>query len=136
MAARLTAMAGASEYFKGSIVSYSNSVKESVLHVSPTTIKNYGAVSEEVVREMVRGALQLTDADYAISVSGVAGPSGGSPSKPVGTIWGAIASKDQIFTGQFRAKGVQKRGLVIDYTVTFLLSSLWRYLKHQTQPFL
>lgn len=136
MAARLTAIEGASEYFKGSIVSYSNSVKESVLHVSPLTIKTHGAVSEEVVREMVSGVMQRTDADYAISVSGVAGPSGGSPTKPVGTIWGAIASKDQIFTGQFRTKGLKKRELVIDYAVTFLFSSLWSYLKHQTPPFL
>ena len=135
MAARLTAKEGASEYFLGSIVSYSNNIKESVLQVSPATLATHGAVSQQTVREMVAGVLDLTGADYAISVSGIAGPSGGSPEKPVGTVWGAIASKDQVFTGKFLAKGSKKRGLVIDYSVTFLLSSLWRYLQHHTPPF-
>ena len=87
------------------------------------------------VKEMVQGILKLTGADFALSVSGVAGPTGGSDEKPIGMVWGAIASKDQMFTGKFLAKGAQKRALVIDYSVTFLLSSLWRYLKHNDLPF-
>jgi len=135
MAARLTAHPGASDYFLGGIVSYSNALKQVALQVSPETLKSHGAVSEEVTREMVQGILKLTDANYAISVSGIAGPTGGTDEKPVGTIWGAIATNDHLFTGKFLAKGSQNRTLVIDYSVTFLFSSLWRYLKHNKEPF-
>ena len=135
LAARLTAISGASDYFLGSIVSYSNALKTSALHVSPKALKERGAVSEEVVSEMAQGALKLTDADYAIAVSGIAGPTGGTDEKPVGTIWGALATKNHIFTGKFLAKGASKRELVIDYSITFLLSTLWRYLKHNKEPF-
>lgn len=136
MAARLTAISGASDYFLGSIVSYSNHVKQSVLGVSSETLTKHGAVSKETVTEMVQGTLKLSGADYAIAVSGVAGPTGGTPDKPVGTVWGAIGEKDgKIFTHQFQAKGRGKRALVIDYSTTYLLSMLWRYLIHHIPPF-
>lgn len=133
IASRLTAVSGASDYFLGSIVSYSNHLKHSALGV--TSVESKGAVSEEVVCEMAAGTLKLTGADFAISVSGIAGPTGGSDEKPVGTVWGAIATKHETFAGKFLAKGVPNRNLVIDYSTTFLLSTLWRYLKHNHLPF-
>lgn len=135
LAARITAISGASDYFLGSIVSYSNALKKAALHVNPQSLHSHGAVSEVVVKEMAQGVLTLTGADYALAVSGIAGPTGGTPEKPVGTVWGAVATRDQVFTGQFLAKGGGKRELVIEYSATFLLSTLWRYLKHNHRPF-
>ena len=87
----LTAQAGASAYFKGGVVAYSNEVKESVLGVKHSTLETHGAVSEETVREMVEGVRQRLCADLAIATTGVAGPDGGTPEKPVGTVWIAVA---------------------------------------------
>ncbi len=87
----LTAQAGASAYFKGGVVAYSNEVKESVLSVKHSTLEAHGAVSEETVREMVEGVRQRLGADLAIATTGVAGPDGGTPEKPVGTVWIAVA---------------------------------------------
>lgn len=93
IAARLTRLAGASNYFLGGLVSYSNQVKESLLGVSRATLDRFGAVSGETVVEMARGALDRFNAHYAVAVSGIAGPSGGSAEKPVGTVWLAIAER-------------------------------------------
>ena len=87
----LTAQAGASAYFKGGIVAYSNEVKESALGVKHSTLEAHGAVSEETVREMVEGVRQRLGTDLAIATTGVAGPDGGTPEKPVGTVWIAVA---------------------------------------------
>ena len=87
----LTAQAGASAYFKGGVVAYSNEVKESALGVKHETLIDYGAVSEETVREMAEGVRTRLDADLAIATTGVAGPDGGTPEKPVGTVWIAVA---------------------------------------------
>jgi PncC family amidohydrolase len=95
MAAQLTATAGASEYFLGSIVTYSNSLKETLLGVSADTLKKYGAVSKEVVHEMWTGLLKETAADYGIAVSGIAGPTGGTTEKPVGTVFYALGKKGE-----------------------------------------
>ncbi|NGX50753.1 MAG: CinA-like protein [Chlamydiae bacterium] len=135
MAARLTVISGASDYFLGAIVAYSDTLKQSALNVARESLERYGAVSEEVVREMALGTLKLTGADYVITISGIAGPKGGSEEKPVGTICAAIATKEEIFTGTFLSRGAQKRALVIDYSVTYLLSELWRYLKQNRRPF-
>ena len=91
IASQLTAMAGASEYFKGGIVAYSNEVKECTLGVRHETLEAHGAVSEETVREMVTGVRQRLGADYAVATTGIAGPGGGTPEKPVGTVWIGIA---------------------------------------------
>lgn len=98
IAAQITALAGSSAYFKGSIVAYNNDVKTSLLHVSPQTLEKYGAVSEETVIEMVKGAMKSLNTDCAVATSGIAGPSGGTPEKPVGTIWIAAGYKDKVIT--------------------------------------
>ncbi|HNM31638.1 MAG TPA: competence/damage-inducible protein A [Chitinophagales bacterium] len=90
----LTSVAGSSRYFNGSIVSYANEVKENILRVKNETLKQYGAVSEQTVREMLEGALQQLKVDIAIAVSGVAGPDGGTPEKPVGTVFIGVGTKD------------------------------------------
>ncbi len=89
----LTQESGASEVFDGGIISYANALKESWLKVSRDNLDSFGAVSEAVVREMLQGALNLSGADFAIATSGVAGPGGGSASKPVGTIFIGVKSK-------------------------------------------
>lgn len=87
----LTAQAGASAYFKGGVVAYSNEVKESALGVKHSTLEAHGAVSEETVREMVEGVRTRLGADLAIATTGIAGPDGGTAEKPVGTVWIAVA---------------------------------------------
>ena len=83
----ITQNAGSSKVYLGGAVSYANELKESVLGVKPETIAQFGAVSEETVREMVEGGLTNFNSDYAIAVTGIAGPDGGTPDKPVGTVW-------------------------------------------------
>lgn len=89
----ITSVAGCSDYYKGSVTSYSNAVKIGVLGVKAATIAEHGAVSKECVREMAEGVLRLMDTDYAVATSGIAGPGGGSAEKPVGTAWIAVAKK-------------------------------------------
>ncbi len=93
IAKSLTDNAGSSGCFGYGLVSYSNGAKESLLGVNPATLEEHGAVSEAAVREMADGALNLSGADIAAAVSGVAGPDGGSEDKPVGTVWFAWASR-------------------------------------------
>ena len=90
----LTDVAGSSEWFGYGIVSYSNQAKQELLGVSAETLVKHGAVSEAVVHEMAEGAVRIGSADVAVSVSGVAGPDGGSDDKPVGTVWFAWALLD------------------------------------------
>lgn len=90
----LTDIAGSSEWFDRGFVTYSNRAKQEMLGVNAETLVVHGAVSEAVVREMVAGALAHSQADLALSVSGVAGPGGGSPEKPVGTVWFAWQSRE------------------------------------------
>jgi len=92
IAARITRIAGSSDYFRGSLVAYSNDVKEQQLEVNPDSIKNYGAVSEQVVKQMAEGAQKKFQTDCSIATSGVAGPGGGTKEKPVGTVWIAVAT--------------------------------------------
>ena len=93
---QITAIPGSSAYFKGSVIAYSNEIKMKLLNVNKETLKNHGAVSEQTVIEMVKGGLKTLNVDYAIAVSGIAGPSGGTPDKPVGTIWIAVGNEDKV----------------------------------------
>lgn len=94
----IIALPGASQYFKGGIVSYTNEVKENILGVSHQVLEEQTAVCEEVAKEMVIGACQALNCDYAISATGVAGPTGGTAAIPVGTIWLGYGSKDDVRT--------------------------------------
>ena len=92
----LTSVAGSSEYFKGSLVAYANSAKRDLLGIPGILIDDHGAVSEAVVREMASAALKLFGTDYSVSTSGIAGPGGGTETKPVGTVWIAVASESGV----------------------------------------
>jgi nicotinamide-nucleotide amidase len=96
VAQAVTMISGSSEWFDRGFVTYSNTSKEEMLGVSPHTLEEHGAVSEQTVREMVDGALQYSRAQVAVSVSGVAGPTGGTPEKPVGMVWFAWATNDTV----------------------------------------
>ena len=98
IAALITSVSGSSEYFKGGVVAYSNEVKMNMLYVSPETLQKYGAVSRETVIEMVQGVMESMKTDCAVATSGIAGPGGGTPEKPVGTIWMAVACGGLIVT--------------------------------------
>jgi nicotinamide-nucleotide amidase len=92
IASMITSIPGSSQYFKGSIIAYDNSVKEDVLGVTRNILDNYGAVSRETVELMAEGVRKLLKTDYSVATSGIAGPDGGTESKPVGTVWIAVSS--------------------------------------------
>jgi nicotinamide-nucleotide amidase len=98
---RITNVSGSSEYFPGGIVAYSYEAKASLLGVSWDTLNAHGAVSEETVLEMARGACKLFNTDIGISVSGIAGPTGGLPEKPVGTTWFGLATSTGTWARHF-----------------------------------
>ena len=92
----LTAISGSSKFYDGSVVSYSYQAKEDLLQVDKTTLETKGAVSEEIVLQMAKGALQNIKSDYVIAVSGIMGPDGGMPDKPAGTVWIAVGNKERM----------------------------------------
>jgi nicotinamide-nucleotide amidase len=96
VAQEVTMISGSSAWFDRGFVTYSNASKEEMLGVSPDTLEQYGAVSEQTVREMAEGALQYSSAQVAVSVSGIAGPTGGTKEKPVGMVWFAWATHDTV----------------------------------------
>jgi nicotinamide-nucleotide amidase len=104
VAGAVTAVAGSSAWFERGFVTYSNLAKEQQLGVAPSTIERFGAVSEETAKEMAQGAIRRSPAQWAVAVTGIAGPEGGSPDKPVGTVWFAWAGPDHVQTlkRQFR----------------------------------
>jgi len=102
IAHKITSVAGSSTYFKGGVVAYSNEVKQNLLGVSPSTLEEFGAVSQEVVEEMAKGALLKLKADIAVSVSGIAGPDGGTEEKPVGTVWICVCTKKYTISRRFQ----------------------------------
>ncbi|MFK7809741.1 MAG: competence/damage-inducible protein A [Saprospiraceae bacterium] len=115
LAHQFTSQPGCSAYFAGGFVTYSNELKMKILGVQSDTLKKHGAVSEQTVLEMVKGCLKITGADIAISISGIAGPGGGTPDKPVGTIWIAIGNAERQETrllqlGKDRLRNIQYTG--------------------------
>lgn len=129
LAQQLTAMAGASEYYRGGVVAYSNEVKECALGVSHETLLAHGVVSEETVREMVEGVRKRLGADYAVATTGVAGPGGGTPEKPVGTVWIGVASEKQ--TVARLLKFGDRRAQTIDRTCFTVWSELIKMVKEE-----
>ena len=126
LAANLTRLPGSSAWFDMGFVTYSNEAKQQMLNVNPSTLAHYGAVSEEVVREMALGALISSKADYALSISGIAGPTGGSEEKPVGLVWFGLASKKRIWAESkiFNGDRDQIRAQAVQHAVQLLLSKL------------
>ena len=122
----ITAYAGASNIYKGSVISYDNEVKIKTLQVSPATLQKVGAVSEEVVREMAAGALAGLNTDYTIAVSGIMGPDGGSPEKPVGTVWVAAGDRNKLVTQKFHFRWDRERN--IEMTATQALNLLRKFI--------
>ncbi|MES2419183.1 MAG: competence/damage-inducible protein A [Bacteroidota bacterium] len=121
-----TQHAGSSAVFEGGAVTYSYSLKESVLGVKHETLTSYGAVSEQTVAEMAQGAIIHFNTDYAIAVSGIAGPGGGTPDKPVGTVWVAVANRHQVVTrlfafGSKRIQNIERSAMA---ALTMLLNLL------------
>ena len=112
VAAAITAIPGSSHYYKGGVVAYANQVKENLLHVDTHTIETCGVVSEETVCEMVKGAMDTLNTDYAIATSGVAGPGGGTPETPVGTIWIAVGSRKKIVTMKLEGDDGREQNIV------------------------
>lgn len=123
----ITSIAGSSDYFKGSVVSYSNSIKENILQVKNETLSTVGAVSEETVKEMISGVLKMMQTDYAVAVSGIMGPGGGSEDKPVGTVWIAVGNAEKIETKRMHFRFDRKRN--IELTAVNALYLLYRFVK-------
>lgn len=107
----ITSVAGSSAYYKGSVVSYANEVKENVLGVQPATLKSKGAVSEDTVKQMVKGAIETLNVDYALATSGIMGPDGGSDEKPVGTVWIAAGNKEKVETIKLNLRFDRQRNI-------------------------
>lgn len=128
VAARITKQPGASKYFLGGIVSYSNDLKTKLLHVSEQTLSTYGAVSSQTVTEMAIGALITTKSDFALAVSGVAGPDGGSEQNPVGNVWLAIAQRKHEPIA-WHIQGYGSREMIIERSVNAVLTGLLRILQ-------
>ena len=127
IAKRLTLQAGASTYFLGGVIAYQNRLKEKLLGVSPSLLAKKGAVSKEVVEEMAKGVQHYLGADIGLATSGIAGPTGGTAEKPVGTTWIAIYHKSQVFSvcHQFASDRVGN----IRYASAYALALLWQHLQ-------
>ena len=127
IASKFTAQAGASAYFLCGVVSYSNESKCNVLGVDKSDIEQYGAVSEQVAIGMARGAMVISGANFAISTTGIAGPTGGSPEKPVGTVWSGVATPEKCFA--FRKNCGTDRSQIISRATAYAIAALYEELK-------
>jgi nicotinamide-nucleotide amidase len=125
----ITAKAGASSVYNGSVVSYSNQAKEELLGVQRSTLEQYGAVSEQTVLEMVSGALNKLHTDYAIATSGIMGPDGGSPEKPVGTVWVAVGNARRTKAVKLSFRFDRSRN--IELTAHNALTLLYRFIREE-----
>jgi len=126
IADRITDVPGSSDYFLGGVVAYAYEAKVGVLGVSWDTLRAYGAVSRETVLEMARGASRLLEADLAVSVSGIAGPGGGLPDKPVGTTWIGLVTPDGEWARKFIWEGDRRvnKVLSVDAALEFIMEYL------------
>ncbi len=126
IAAHLVKIPGSSAYFKGSVVAYDYDVKKNMLNVDHQLLKNKGAVNQETVEQMAKHVLSKMQADYAIAVSGIAGPSGGTEEKPVGTVWIAIASKEKMEAKKLFFPLDRQNNILL--TTNYALFYLWRFI--------
>jgi len=131
IAQQIVSVSGSSAYYQGSVVTYSYGLKEKLLAVDLPTMEEKGAVSEEVVRMMAKGALETLEVDYIIATSGIAGPGGGTPDKPVGTIWMAIGSKKRIKTKLFQL--TPHRDINIPLSANLALNELRKFIHREEQ---
>jgi nicotinamide-nucleotide amidase len=125
----ITSIPGSSEYFRGSVIAYDNEIKKKLLGVSAQTLSANGAVSEEVVREMVTGVIHNLNSDFAIATSGIMGPGGGSENKPVGTVWIAAGNKQMTITQKLWFRFDRQRN--IELTSANVLNLLRRFILSQ-----
>lgn len=129
LATLLNKHSGSSVFYKGSVVAYSNEVKENVLKVNRESLELYGAVSEQVVTQMACGAKKILNTDYAIATSGVAGPTGGTLEKPVGTVWIAWATPDNVYSECFHLGKLREQ--ITDRACTKALVQILRILRNE-----
>ena len=129
IAAVITAIPGSSHFYKGGIIAYSDEIKVNLLGVNPETLEKNGAVCEEVVIEMAKGAMKSMNSDCAVATSGIAGPTGGTSEKPVGTVWIAVAMKDQVMT--MKATGDEGRNKNIENATLNALQMLQKLFQNQ-----
>ena len=125
----ITSIPGSSNYFQGSVIAYANELKMKKLGVKQETLRDFGAVSEQTVKEMVAGAIHFLQTDMAIATSGIAGPDGGTPDKPVGTIWIAVGNKEKTVTRKLQLGKDRIRN--IQYTAIHALNMLRLFLRNQ-----
>jgi nicotinamide-nucleotide amidase len=130
LAQLLTSIPGSSAYYRGSVIAYDNKVKEKMLQVSDTTLKEYGAVSSETVREMLEGLFKTMGTDYGIAVSGIMGPSGGSEDKPTGTVWIAFGSSKKQQTMSFHFRFDRQRN--IQLTAVHSLLNMFKFIQSES----
>lgn len=126
----ITAIPGSSTYFKGTVVAYAYDVKEDVLGVQHSTLETKGAVSEETVTEMLKGLLNKTTADYGIATSGIMGPGGGTEDKPVGTVWVAVGSRENMIAKKLHFRFDRLKN--IELTATNALLMLFQFINAET----
>lgn len=122
IAKKITSVPGSSDYFSGSVVAYHNAIKSRLLQVDPATLERYGAVSEQVVSEMLAGGLHVLQTDYVIAASGIAGPGGGMEDKPVGTVYIGVSGRGDTRVKKFVF--ANNRPVNIEYTCMFALHEL------------
>jgi len=121
IAHRLTLIPGSSEYFKGSVVAYHNDVKKNVLGVSVEDLEKFGAVSQQVVEEMAYRVRKLMQTDLSVAVSGIAGPSGGTDEKPLGTVWIAVCSKEKTISRKFQFGNFLRENIIERSTMAAMM---------------
>lgn len=109
----LTTVPGSSVYYKGSVIAYAYEVKENVLNVNHETLEKFGAVSGETVKEMLAGVINLMEVDYALAVSGIMGPDGGTEDKPTGTVWIAVGNKEKVETLKLNLRFDRQRNITV-----------------------
>jgi nicotinamide-nucleotide amidase len=126
----ITSVPGSSAYFKGSVTSYANQVKEEVLHVDPHVIQTFGAVSKETAAQMVKGTLKLLKTDYVLVTTGVMGPDGGTADKPTGTVWVGVGSVEKTETHHFHFRFDRQRN--IELTGTHGLNVLRKFILNES----